>query len=71
MKIIYHVPVLEKMATALTDAGDYGKEIEQFILTDREWDEFLKVNNVNKHRMQNGTYEFYGVPVIPENMVGN
>jgi len=66
MRIVYHVPILTKLSSALTEAEDYGKKIEMFVLTDEEYNEFVNENHHCKTK-KNDKFYFYDARVISEN----
>ena len=41
MKIVYKLPIQEKIQEAIREAKEHRKEIEQIILTKQEWKEFV------------------------------
>jgi hypothetical protein len=66
MRIIYHVPILEKIVDAITRAGDMNKKIDKIVLTDKEWQEFLANPKTKTMKQSDGTYEFYDVEITSE-----
>jgi hypothetical protein len=66
MQIIYHVPVLTRIISAITLAGDTNRTIDYIILNYKEWEELEHDHKASKFRNKDGTYEIYGAIVAKE-----
>jgi hypothetical protein len=66
MRIIYHIPILEKIVDAITKANDLSNKIDKIVLTKAEWEEFLDNPKIEGMKKSDGTYKFYGVEIISE-----
>jgi len=64
MKVIYHIPIMEKLCTAVSEASNEDKKIDKFILTAEEYKEIEE--SIDKLDYNNGMYEYYGVPITKE-----
>lgn len=67
MKVIYHIPIEEKLSEAITKASDYGKKIDSFVLSEDEYNELMRTRpshlSVNT---QLSTVKYYGIRVLTE-----
>lgn len=67
MRIVYHIPIEEKLVDAITKASDYGKKIDAFVLSEDEYTELMRARSshlsVNK---QLSTVKYYGIRVLTE-----
>jgi hypothetical protein len=66
MQIIYHVPVLTRIVSSITLAGDTNRQIDYIILNYKEWEELESEHKAKKFRNKDGTYEIYGTIVAKE-----
>jgi hypothetical protein len=69
MQIVYHVPVLTRIVSAITLAGDTNRQIDYIILNYKEWEELEQDSNAKKFRNKDGTYEIYGAIVAKEGTI--
>ena len=67
MKVIYHIPILTKLCSAMEEADIMKKKIDYFVLNRDEFKELMKKENEEKiYKDDSGKVYFYNIRVIPE-----
>lgn len=65
MEVVYHVPIMEKLCTAVTEAGLTEQKIKKFVLTEEEYKE-LRSHDDYKFDPDGDDLYYYGVPITRE-----
>lgn len=65
MEIVYHIPIMEKLCSAITESGLSGRKIDEFILNEKEYEELCEHDDY-KLSCSRDDFEYYGVPITKE-----
>jgi len=67
VKVIYHIPILRKLCSAIEEADIMKKKIDYFVLNRDEFRELMKKENEEElYKDDSGKVYFYNIRVISE-----